>query len=203
LDNSARSKGYLQARFYDPKVEETSDGLIITLHVDEGILYRLGEIRIEGSSLLSSDKIIKMMPLKPGEIANGERLSEFLYDELKKFYGEHGYIQYTTEVTPEFRSTPNGPEGIVDFAITIDEGQRFRLRKIGFKFDGEITGELRQLLLVHEGDIYNQTLFEKSIERLNETGLFESIDKDKDVDFRVNDEEGLIELTIKLTKKPN
>src|SRR5437016_2450180 len=57
LDNSARAKGYLQARFYDPKVEEAGDGLIVTLRVDKGILYRLGEIRIEGSSLLSPEKI--------------------------------------------------------------------------------------------------------------------------------------------------
>ena len=202
LDNSARSKGYLQARFYDPKIEETSDGLIITLHVDEGILYRLGEIRIEGSSLLSPETMRKVIPLKTGEIANGERLSEFLYDELKKFYGEHGYIQYTAEVIPEFRSTPDGSAGIVDFALTIDEGQRFRIHKIGFKADGEIPEEqLRQLLFVNEGDVFNQTAFEKSIDRLNETDLFEPIDKDKDVEFGTNDEENLVSIVIRLNKR--
>ena len=75
--------------------------------------------------------------------------------------------------------------------------------KIGFKGDNLPETELRQLLLIHDGDTYNQTLFEKSIDRLNDTGLFELIDKDKDADFRTNDEEGLVDIAINLAKRPD
>jgi outer membrane protein assembly factor BamA len=37
---------------------------VITIPVDEGALYRFGEIRIEGSSLFSPEKLKAMSPLR-------------------------------------------------------------------------------------------------------------------------------------------
>jgi outer membrane protein assembly factor BamA len=56
-------------------------------------------------------------------------------------------------------------------------------------------------LLVREGDVYNQRLFEESVRKINETGLFYPMDKDKDVDFSTTEEEGLVSLRIKLFRK--
>jgi len=202
LDNFARGQGYLQARFHDPKVAETEAGLIITLQVNERVLYRLGEIKIEGSGFLSPDQIRAMSLLQKGDIANGEQISQWLFETVKKAYGENGYIQYTAEVTPEFKLTPDESDGVVNFEVTIDEGPRFRLFKISFKADTELPEkELRRLLVIREGDIYNQRLFEESINKLNDTGLFEPIDQDKHADFRTNEEEHLVEIVIKLTKR--
>lgn len=202
LDNFARGQGYLQARFHDPKVAETGAGLIITLQVDERVLYRLGEVKIEGARFLSPDQILAMSPLHKGDIANGEQLSRWLYETMKQVYGENGYIQYTAEITPEFKLTPDKSEGVVDFEFTIDEGPRYRLIKIGFTGDTELPEkELRRLLVMREGDIYNQKLFEESITQLNESGLFDPIDKDRDADFRTNEEEHCVEVVIKLTKR--
>ena len=203
LNNFARSRGYLQARLHDPKVEERGADVIITVEVDEGVLYRLGNVEIEGASAFSPKKIRSMLTLNTGDVVDGERLSKWLFEDLKKLYAENGYIQYTAEVTPEFNLARNGSEGIAAFRIEIDEGRRFKILKIRFKGDNLPETELRQLLLIHDGDTYNQTLFEKSIDRLNDTGLFELIDKDRDADFRTNDEEGLVDIAIKLAKRPD
>ena len=128
LANFVRSRGYLQVKFGEPRLEESSGALVINIPVDEGALYRFGEIRIEGSSLFSPEKLKAMSPLRKGEIADGEKLSEWMYDKLKQLYGEHGYIQYTAEVTPEFKSGPDKSEGVVDLEITIDEGRRFKVQ---------------------------------------------------------------------------
>jgi outer membrane protein assembly factor BamA len=119
---------------------------------------------------------------------------------LKQLYGEHGYIQYTAEVTPEFKSGPNKSDGVVDLEITIDEGRCFKVRKI--KFAGEqLPDNLESMLLIREGDVYNASLYEKSINNLNNSGLFEFVDKDKDADFSTDEEEGLVDITIKLKGK--
>jgi len=202
LDYFAYRQGYLQARFHDPKVVDTEAGVVISLRVDEGVLYRLGEIKIEGSRFISPDQIRGMLSLKKGDAADGSRISEWVYEALKKVYGESGYIQYTAEITPQYKLTPDKSEGIADFEINIDEGLRFRLLRISFKSEAELSqNELRNLLLIHEGDTYNQALFEDSIKKLNETGLFEPIDSGKDADFRTNEEAGLLEVVIKLTKR--
>jgi outer membrane protein insertion porin family len=200
LTNFVKSRGYLQAEFGEPTLEETSTSVVITIPVNEGAIYRFGEIKIEGSSLFSPEKLRAMSPLRKGEIADGEKLSEWLYEGLKKLYGEQGYIQYTAEVQPEFKLPGDKSEGAVDLEITIDEGKRFKVHRI--KFVGEqLPDNLESTMLIHDCDVFNASLFEKSIGLLNNLGLFEFIDKDKDADFRSNEEEGQVDISIKLRRK--
>jgi len=200
LANFVRSRGYLQVKFGEPRLEESSGALEINIPVDEGALYRFGEIKIEGSSLFSPEKLRAMSPLRKGEIADGKKLSEWMYDKLKQLYGEHGYIQYTVEVTPEFKSGPNKSEGVADLKIEIDEGRCFKVGKI--KFVGEqLPDNLESMMLIHDCDVYNSSLYEKSIDNLNNSGLFEFVDKDKDADFRTSEEDGWVDITIKLKRK--
>jgi outer membrane protein insertion porin family len=200
LTNLVRSKGYLQAKFSEPKKEVRGQALVISMHLDEGKLYRMGQISIEGARAVSDQQVRAMIELQSGQVANGELLSKNLYEDLKKVYGELGYIQYTAEITPEFESiSPN--EGVVNFKIEIEEGRRFWVRAVDFAGDNLPRPELKGLLLIREGAIFNQRLFEESVNSLNATGLFEFVDKDKDVDFRSNEEEGLLDLKIKLKRK--
>lgn len=202
LGNFVRSKGYLQARFHDPESEETKDGLVITIHADEGMLYKVGEITIEGAKVVPTSRIRTMLSLQPGHVANGEMIAKWLFEDLKKVYGEIGHIEYTADVEPEFREAANGGnEGIVDFKVSIEEGQQFRVHAIKFEGSGLPEKELLGLLLIQAGDVFNQRLFEESIDQLNNLGRFGLIDKDRDTDFRTNEEEGLIDIAIKLNTR--
>src|SRR5947208_5162665 len=218
VDNYMRSKGYLQARHGEPRVEglgrrrtgfpilpipflsSTDDTLRITVPIIDGKLYRLGEMKIEGNSIFSEAVIKAIIGLKKGEVANGEAISKALYENLKKYYGAQGFIQYTAEVTPTFKENPqNANEGVADFLITIDEGKQFTLRRLEFTGNTFTRDNvLRREVLMNEGDIYNQNTFEFSVIRLNQLGYFNPIDKDKDVDFRTNDEEGTVDVTVKV-----
>jgi outer membrane protein insertion porin family len=221
VDNYMRSKGYLQARHGEPRIEglgkrrtgfpilplpflsSIDDTLKITIPISDGKLYRLGEMKIEGNSIFSEQAIKAIIGLQKGEVANGEALTKALYENLKKYYGAEGFIQYTAEVTPTFKDNPQNPnEGIADFAITIDEGKQFTLRRLEFTGNTFTRDNvLRREVLMNEGDIYNQTRFEYSITRLNQLGYFNPIDKDKDADFKTNEEEGLVDVTVKVAEK--
>jgi outer membrane protein insertion porin family len=221
VDNYMRSKGYLQARHGEPRIEglgrrrtgfpilplpflsSVDDTLRITVPTIDGRLYRLGEMKIEGNSIFSETAIKAVIGLKTGEVANGEAISKALYENLKKYYGQQGFIQYTAEITPTFKDNPqNTEEGIADFLITIDEGKQFSLRRLEFTGNTFTRDNvLRREVLINEGDIYNQTLFEYSITRLNQLGYFNPIDKDKDADFKTNDEEGQVDVTVKVSEK--
>ncbi len=221
VDNYMRSKGYLQARHGEPRIEglgrrrtgfpilplpflsSVDDTLRITVPIIDGRLYRLGEMKVEGNSIFSEQAIKAVIGLQKGEVANGEAISKALYENLKKYYGQQGFIQYTAEVTPSFKDNPqNADEGIADFLITIDEGKQFSLRRLEFTGNTFTRDNvLRREVLINEGDIYNQTLFEYSITRLNQLGYFNPIDKDKDADFKTNDEEGQVDVTVKVSEK--
>src|SRR5437016_5286695 len=160
-------------------------------------------MKIEGNSIFSEAVIKAIIGLKKGEVANGEAISKALYENLKKYYGAQGFIQYTAEVTPTFKDNPqNANEGVADFLITIDEGKQFTLRRLEFTGNTFTRDNvLRREVLMNEGDIYNQNTFEFSVIRLNQLGYFNPIDKDKDVDFRTNDEEGSVDVTVKVAEK--
>jgi len=221
VDNYMRSKGYLQARHGEPRVESVGrkrtgfpvlplpflssvdEGLRVTVPIVEGKVYRLGEFKVEGNSIFSEDQIRAVIGLNKGDIANGERVSKGLFENLKKFYGQQGFIEYTAEPVPTFKDNPQNPnEGIVDFIVTIEEGKQFTLRRLEF-IGNTFTRDnvLRREVLINEGDIYNDAYWEYSVVKLNQLGYFEPIDKDKDVDRRTNDEEATVDLALKVNER--
>ena len=221
VTNYMRSKGYLQARVGEPRVEDlgrrrtgvpllpvpllssTDDALRITIPVIEGKIYRIGQVKITGNSILSEEQITSLLGLKAGDLADGQRVSKVLFEDLKKYYGSQGFIQYTAEPEPTFRDNPQDPqEGIVDFAINIEEGKQFTLRRLEF-IGNTFTRDyvLRREFLLNEGDVYNQSLFEYSVLRLNQLGYFNPIEKEKDVDHRNNDEEAQVDASIRVAER--
>ncbi|HYX28561.1 MAG TPA: outer membrane protein assembly factor BamA, partial [Pyrinomonadaceae bacterium] len=221
VDQYMKSKGYLQARHGEPKIEglgkrrtgfpilplpflsSVDDTLKITVPITDGKLFRVGDVKIEGNSIFSENVIRAFVGLQKGEVANGEALSKGLYENLKKAYGNQGFIQYTADVAPTFKDNPTNPnEGVADFVITIDEGKQFTLRRLEFTGNTFTRDNvLRREVLINEGDIYNQGYLEFSVTRLNQLGYFDPIDKDKDVDFKQLEEEGLVDVTVKVKEK--
>ena len=221
VDNYMRSKGYLQARHGEPRIEgigrrrtgfpilplpfisSVDEALRVTIPIVEGKVYRLGEFKVEGNSIFSETQIRSVIGLQKGDVADGEKVSKGLFENLKKFYGQQGFIEYTAEPVPTFKDNPANPnEGIVDFTVTIEEGKQFSLRRLEF-IGNTFTRDnvLRREVLINEGDIYNDAYWEYSVVKLNQLGYFNPIDKDKDVDRRTNDEEAQVDLTLKVSER--
>lgn len=197
------SKGYLGAVVGSPHWDSTVVPSQFVVPIEEGALYRIGEIRIRGSQILSSEQILGMFNLRSGDIVDGEALGVWLFERVQKFYANLGYIQYTVEAEPEFHSIPGSSEGVVNLLVTIEEGKPFTVRSISFEGNGNIPiGILQSEMLVRDGDVFNQELFEESIRRLNRLVVFERIDLGRDVHYGSNDETPELDLTIKLKKRP-
>ena len=221
VDNYMKSKGYLTARHGEPRVEgigkrrtgfpvlplpflsSVDEGLRVTVPITEGKLFRLGDLKIEGNSIFSEAQIRLVIGLNKGDVANGEKIGKALYENLKSFYGQQGFIEYTAELTPTFKENPqNANEGIADFVVTIDEGKQFTLSRLEF-IGNTFTRDnvLRREVLLNEGDIYNQKAWEYSIIKLNQLGYFDPIEKEKDVDIRTDDEQATVALNLKVSEK--
>ena len=219
-----RSKGYLQARIGDPQVvglgvkrtdfiplitlpipllSTVDDTLKIIVPITEGKVYRVGDVKIEGNSIFSEQQIQAVVGLKKGEVVDGKRLRDAIYDDLKKAYGSQGFVEYQAEPIPDFKDNPTNPnEGIADFTISITEGKQFTLRRLEFTgntFTRDFV--MRREFLLNEGDIYNENYKDISIARLNQTQYFDPIDKDQDVETRVDDEQGDVDLVVKVKEK--
>jgi outer membrane protein insertion porin family len=178
-------KAYLRATVGKPRQEQTESGLRLIIPVEEGLRYRLGDINIQGARLFSPDQIVGMLGLKPGDLASGEVLSDWLAQKLKQAYANRGYIQFTYELEPHFRPIASTEsEGIVDLSVSIEEGRVFTIRRIIFRGNSHTADELLlSALLLREGDTFSQQLFDDSIKKLNQLGLFEEINGSSDVEW--------------------
>ncbi|MBC7901483.1 MAG: outer membrane protein assembly factor BamA [Saprospiraceae bacterium] len=219
-----RSKGYFQARIGDPEVvglgvqrtdfiplitlplpliSSKDDTLKIIVPVTEGRVFRVGELKVEGNSIFSEQQILAYVGLKTGEVANGKRLQDAVYEDMKKVYGSQGFVLFSAEYEPEFKDNPANPnEGIVDIKIVIDEGKQFTLRRLEFTGNTFTRDRvMRREFLINEGDIYNQNYLDISVARLNQTQYFDPIDKDQDVEIRTDEEQGDVDLIVKIKEK--
>jgi len=218
------SKGYFQARIGEPEVvglgvkrtdfiplitlplpliSSKDDTLRIVVPVTEGKVFRVGELKVEGNSIFSEQQILGYVGLKKGDVVDGKRLQDAVYEDLKKVYGSQGFVLYNPEFEPVFKDNPSNPnEGIVDITITIDEGKQFTLRRLEFTGNTFTRDRvLRREFLLNEGDIYNQNYMEISLQRLNQTQYFDPIDKDQDVEIRTDEEQGDVDLIVKIKEK--
>lgn len=218
------SKGYFQARIGDPEIvgrglkrtgppiiqnfplpllTSVDDTLKIIVPITEGKVYRVGEVKVEGNSIFSEQDILRGVGLKKGEVVDGKRLQDAVYEDLKKAYGSQGFVNYTADFEPEFKDNPtNAKEGIVDITIKIDEGKQFTLRRLEFTGNTFTRDKvMRREFLLNEGDIYNQQYLEISVARLNQTQYFDPIDKEQDVEIRTDEEKGDVDLIVKVKEK--
>jgi outer membrane protein insertion porin family len=218
------SKGYFQARIGEPEViglglkrtdfiplitlplplvSSMDDTLKIVVPVTEGKVFRVGELSVEGNSIFSEQQILAYLGLQKGEVADGKRLQEGVYENLKNVYGQQGFVNFTAEFEPEFKDNPANPaEGIVDIKILIEEGKQFTLRRLEFTGNTFTRDRvMRREFLLNEGDIYNSRYLEISVARLNQTQYFDPIDKDQDVETKTDEEQGDVDLLVKIKEK--
>jgi len=202
LANHMRSQGYLQAHFDEPRISVIGAGLRVTVPTTEGRLYRLGNLKIEGVKAMSLEEVRSLLPMTKGDIANGEKIGNWLFEDLKRAYGEKGFIEYTAEPVPLFKDNRANPEeAIVDFEIQIEEGKQFSLRSLTIEGEDVSTKQLAEFFVLNVGDVFNQRLLQESVARINKAGLFEPIDVDRDFTYKTDQENSTVALALKLRKK--
>ncbi|HNG93708.1 MAG TPA: outer membrane protein assembly factor BamA [Acidobacteriota bacterium] len=208
-------RGYLRPVIGEAKVEEAgmvrsrwiffgkpSRALKITIPIDEGILYRFGDLSVEGSTIFTPEQVLAVSGMKKGDIASGKTIREGVYERLKKAYGSQGYIQAETSLNQDFKPVaPDAKEGVVDFTLNVTEGSVFTIRRIEF-LGNSVTRDtvLRRELLVDEGTPYNQELWEYSILRLNQLGFFEEIKKE-DAQIQTDERNKEVDINLRVKEK--
>lgn len=194
-----RRSGYLRAELGEPRVEKAGAGQTWTVPIDEKELYRLGQVKLEGAEFFTPERLREMLPLKSGDIADGGAVVRWLNEHLKKLYADEGFIQYEYDVEPEFSLDTDTGEGVADFSVTVNEGSRFRLRRLTFKGRGGVPEEtLRGAMLVKEGEVFNARKFADSVHGINQLSLFHLIDADRDAEFSADEETAELDIVIRM-----
>ena len=140
-----------------------------------------------------------LFPIKDGDVFSREKIAKGL-ENLRKAYGEHGYINFTSVPDTKF----DDEKKLIFLDIDVDEGKQFYVRRI--EFQGNTTTRdkvIRREIALEEGQIYNSRLWELSLLRLNQLGYFDQLKPDdpNTTDRKLDEKNGLVDLTLKVHEK--
>jgi outer membrane protein insertion porin family len=171
----------------------------IQIPVEEGRQYHLNKINFQGVKLFRTPETL-MRPLfgmTEGDVFSTGKLRKGL-ENMRKLYGEFGYIDFVPE--PTFDVIPNTDK--IDLTLTADEGKQFFVRRIDFS--GNVTTRdkvIRREILLDEGDIFNNRLWELSILRLNQLGYFNQLKAEEAADIKRNTQTNTVDITLKVQER--
>ena len=167
--------------------------------IEEGDRYRLGTITFTGNKAVNNVKALRAtFAIKDGDWFNATLIGKGL-ENLKKAYGQLGYINFGAIPKPDLRRARRRPSRL---HIDIDEGKPFYVSRIEFQ-GNTITRDrvIRRELLLDEGQVYNSQLWEYSLLRLNQLEYFEPLKVDQDSEAHQDAEAGTVDLLLKVKEK--
>jgi outer membrane protein insertion porin family len=207
-----RDKGYYTAAVEEPKTQIRDEGglnyftfrpnkgkrIDILMPIEEGARYRLGTITFSGNKAVTNVRALRAtFAVKDGDWFNATLIQKGL-ENLKKSYGNLGYINFGAIPKPVFDEAKK----TVSLEIDIDEGKPFYVSRIEF-LGNTITRDrvIRRELMLDEGQVYNSQLWEYSLLRLNQLEYFEPLKVDQDSEAHQDQEAGTVDLLLKVKEK--
>jgi outer membrane protein insertion porin family len=213
---SYQSKGYYQARVVDHTVTIRDVGghgfkipifkpnkpgkhADITMTIDEGQKYYLRNFNFVGMKLFRTPDLIakQVFQMGPGDVFSTQKLQKGI-ENIRKLYGDFGYIDFVPEPDPE--PVPNSNK--IDLTINVDEGHQFFVRRIDFQGNTTTRDKvIRRELLIDEGDLFSQRLWDTSILKLNQLGFFDTLKPEDATDIKRDTKTNTVDLLLKLKEK--
>jgi outer membrane protein insertion porin family len=193
-------RGYLKVQgSADAKVLTSSpvnERIALTVHLDEGQQYRLGEITFKNNKAISNAQALRdLFPIADGDLFNREKVGKGL-ENLRKAYGELGYINFTSVPDPRF----DDEKKLIFLDIDVDEGKQFYISSIDVLGAGAQQLEnVSKDLLIKPGDVYNHRLAEFFLAK---RGIFPNAAPDLGIRLQLDERAGTVAITFDLRHCP-
>jgi len=168
------NEGYLDVSIPESNVSldyPTAKKIVITIRVDEGRQYRVGDIKFDGNEIFITPVLYASLSLLPGDVFSPELLDEDV-ERLNNIYGSVGYLD--TSVRTDRRA--NIETGNIDLIYNIRESERFTVETIIIEGNTKTksTAIIRELALA-PGTTFNLVYMKNSEAILRNTRFFEEV----------------------------
>ena len=179
-DEELLRRFYFNKGFADFQVISTTADLdseeneyIITFTIEEGARYNFGDIQIESTIPdVTSERLAHLLETVPGEHYSAKKVEDTIVS-ITESVAEEGYA--FVEVVP--RGNRNFDTNTIDVVYLVDEGARVFIEDIQILGNDRTRDYvIRREFDLSEGDAYNRVLVQKTRQRLEGLGYFESVD---------------------------
>ncbi|MEL7612694.1 outer membrane protein assembly factor BamA [Halomonas sp. ATBC28] len=170
--------------------------IFITLNVDEGAQYRVGDIRFAGDLQISENEARQLLTVKEGEIFSRGDVNAST-EALRQRLGAEGFAFADIQGVPEMA----GDGETVDLVIAVNPGERAYVRRIEFYGNTTTQDEvLRREMIQLEGAPASTEAITQSRQRLERLGFFSQVEVDTQP---VPGEPDLLDVTYNVEEQPS
>jgi len=145
--------------------------MAITIHIDEGRQYRIGDISITGCKLFTDTMLKLLLRQRNGMIFRPSKLDKDV-ETLEDFYGRAGYLDTQVHLVRK----PNVTTGNIDIEYQVVESDKFFVESV--KIEGNTKTKniviIRELVL-SPGDVFDTVRMKASKLRLENTRFFDEV----------------------------
>ncbi len=174
----------------------------ITIKIVEGERYRMGKIFIvnadpEKGLSLKREFLVNAFPLKEGDILNVDKIRKAV-ESYTKLYGQFGFMDFTAEPVLD----ADRQKKIINVTLRFSEQKPYYIHRINIS--GNVTTRdkvIRRELLLDEGALYNNRLWEYSVLKLNQLNFFEQLKPETAATVVRNVKAGTVDLNLKVREK--
>ena len=166
--------GYADFRIVgsEARYDDAQKGYVVTIAVDEGRQYRVGNVRVESQLRdVDPDDLKRAVRLSAGDVYNGDLLEKSV-EGVTREVARKGYAFSTARP----RGDRDPATGLIDLNLVIEEGPRVYIERINVRGNTRTRDYvIRREFPVGEGDAYNRVLVDKAEKRLNNLGFFKKV----------------------------
>jgi outer membrane protein insertion porin family len=157
--------GFLNVSVDQPQIASAADRVMI--RINEGPLYRVGSIAIEGQLKYPQREIESQLTMPSGQPFRGSTLQRNAL-ALEDFYSDRGFAY----VYVDPRTRVDHKRHIVDAKFFITPGDEIRIDQITISGNTTTPEQvIRAALRFHEHELYSARAIRESMARLGELGL--------------------------------
>ncbi|HEB84989.1 MAG TPA: outer membrane protein assembly factor BamA, partial [Bacteroidetes bacterium] len=198
LDNLVafyRNHGYRDAEVLGDSIYYTEDRkrMILRIDINEGNLYKFGEVSFEGNRLFTTEELLAQLAFKPGDEYSEEKLTLTTAQRLGDLYYDRGYIY--SRINPLL--VPRGTDTL-DVHFQISEGNQFKVRKINVIGNSKTKEKvIRREIVLYPGETFDVSKLRRSVRELTILNYFSNITPDV---IPVSEDE--VDLLVDVEEKP-
>ncbi len=179
------NQGYVQAKIDRPQVTVSPDkkNIYITIHVEEGEQYDIGDVDFAGDVLFPKSELMEVIKIDDNGVFAYDVLQRDI-SELTAKFGDLGYAY--ANVIP--RTAFNSKDRKVNLIFEFDKGSKVYFGKISMVGNTKTRDKvIRRELKINEGELYNESRRRQSIENIQRLGYFEEVNFKTSIDSERTD----------------
>ncbi|MBN1931215.1 MAG: outer membrane protein assembly factor BamA [Desulfobacterales bacterium] len=185
------NNGYVQAKLGEPQIQYEGEWINITIKIDEGPQFKVGNVKLAGDLIFSEDVLQKDLKINKETFFNREVVRKDIL-MLTDLYSDEGYAY--ADISP--RIDKNLDTLTVDITYSIEKGKQVYFEKIIIDGNTKTRDKvIRRELTVYEQELYSGKQLKRGIRNLYRLDYFEDIKVDTLKGS--NDDQMLLKIDVK------